>query len=128
MTLIRRPSTTTEPTASVRPKASASPGATRPAGMGRAAVRCHPRIDVGVVPHVQSARLARRRRCKRSAVKPTHRMHMARRDQKADKRGEHHERHHPRLHQLDVVADAPQSLGSTRAMSDAHRISGSVSY
>ena len=45
----------TEPIASMMPKVSASSGVTRPRGMGRLAVRCMQRVDVGVVPHVERA-------------------------------------------------------------------------
>jgi len=33
-------------------------------------------------------------------------MHVPGRDHETDKRREHHERHHPRFHQLYVIADA----------------------
>src|SRR5262249_13712658 len=55
-----------------------------------------------------------------------HGMEVAGRDQQPDQRREHHERHHPRLQQRDVIADAcDRRLGSCQR--DAHLISGSVS-
>ena len=83
------------------PKASASPGSTRPAGIGRRAVRVITRVDVGVVPHVERAGGARADRDAEQRGEADHRMDVARRDRKADKGGEHHERHHPRLHQRE---------------------------
>ena len=54
-------------------------------------------------------------------------MQVAGRDHEPDERREHHERHHPRLHQLDVIADARDAGLDARRDGDAHRISGSVS-
>ena len=94
----------------------------RPAGSAR-----HARVDVGVVPHVERAGGAGADGDAQQRGKTDHRMDVAGRDQKPDQRGEHHERHHPRLHQLHVIADArDRGLGARQR--DAHRISGSVSY
>ena len=125
--LTRRPSVTTEKTASVMPKASASPGATRPRGIGRAAVR-DMRASMSASYHMLSAPAAPAPTAMHSsAVKRDHRMDVAGRDHEADQRREDHERHHPRLHQLDVIADAGDA-GLDACKRNAHRISGSVSY
>ena len=103
------PNTSTEPTASVEPKASASPGWTRPAGIGRRTRARHHGIDVGVVPHVERAGGAGADRDAEQRREADHRMHVARRDQQSDQRGEHHERHHPRLQQRDIVLHAREA-------------------
>src|ERR1700676_5200699 len=54
-------------------------------------------------------------------------MHMTGRDDEADQRREHHERHHPRLHQFDIIADSGDA-GLDACNGNTHRISGSVSY
>ena len=41
-------------------------------------------------------------------------MHGARRRDETDQSGEHHEEHHPRLHQREVVGDVAAGLGFDR--------------
>ena len=106
----------TEPTASTRPKASASPGWTRPAGIGRLAVRVITRVDVGVVPHVERARRAGADRDARMAIEADHRIECAGREHAGRRGGEDDQRHHARLQQRDIVADA------TPAPSDRHAV------
>src|SRR5208282_6473045 len=54
--------------------------------------------------------------------KADQRMQRTRRDRKADQRGEDHQRHHPRLHQRDIVADARQAwLGQSQSRPGGHR-------
>jgi hypothetical protein len=98
------------------PNAAASPGVTAR----------HARVDVGVVPHVECTGGAGADRDTEQSGQRDHRMHVAGSDVKPDERREHHERHHSRLHQFDVIA------GSGDAGLDAcdrytHLISGSVS-
>ena len=110
-----RASAPTRP-ASVRPKASASPGAIRPAGIGRG--RCAPcSASMSASYHMLSAPAAPAPTAMQSsAVSRDHRMQMPRRDHQADKRREDHERHHARLQQREVVADASRGgVGSARS-------------
>ncbi len=66
----------------------------------------HHRIDVGVVPHVERAGGAGADRDASQRKERQHRMEMTGRDHHPDQRREHDERHHPRLHQRQVVAGA----------------------
>jgi hypothetical protein len=43
-----------------------------------------------------------------------HGMHGARRRHHANQRGEHHEEHHPRLHERDIVGDVAAGIGFKR--------------
>ena len=79
---------------------------TWPRGMGRLAVRCMQRIDVGVVPHVERARGARADGDADQRDDGEHGMQVARRQHQAGQRRKHDERHDARLHQRDEVADA----------------------
>ena len=97
---------TTEPTASVIPNAKASPGRMRPAGTGRAAVRVIT-ASMSASYHMLSAPAAPAPTAMHEERRePDHRMEMAGRDHEADERREHDERHHARLHQREIVADA----------------------
>ncbi len=63
---------------------------------------------------------------------------MTRREHEPYQRRENHERHHPRLHQFEIIAGAGnawRNAGIDAGITDfrfckryAHRISGSVSY
>ena len=88
------------------PKVSASSGVTRPRGIGRLAVRCMQRVDVGVVPHVERAGGAGADGDAEQRDDGEHGMQLPGRQHHADQRREHDERHHARLHQRDEVADA----------------------
>ena len=99
------PSTATAPNASVMPNAERLL-AQHPAGRYRAPRRArHHGVDVGVEPHVERARRPGADRDAQQRREAQHRMQMAGRHHEADQRREHHERHHPRLHQRHVVAD-----------------------
>ena len=91
--------------------------------------RCsgHNRIDIGVVPHIQRAGGSRPHGDAQQGSKSGYRVQVAGSDRKAHKRREHNERHHPWLHQCDVIADL-SDRGLDARDRDAHRISGSVSY
>ena len=108
----------TEPTASTMPNASASSGVTRPRGMGRLAVRCM-QASMSASYHMLSAPEAPAPTAMHSsAMKREHGVQVSGRQHHADERREDHERHHPRLHQGEVVADA-----SARALGGAQRSS-----
>ena len=69
----------------------------------------HHRVDVGVVPHVERAGGAGADRDAEQRDEAEHRMQVPGRDHQPDQRREHHERHHPRLHQREIVADAGEA-------------------
>ncbi len=77
----------------------------RPRGTGRAAVRVMARVDIGVEPHIERAGGAGAGGDADQRGDGEHRMHRARRGDQPDQSGEHHEKHHPRLHQRDIVGD-----------------------
>ena len=65
----------------------------------------HPRVDVGVVPHVERARGAGADGDSRGARSREHRREPARRGSHADERREDDQRHDARLQERDVVLD-----------------------
>ena len=110
-----RPRQTTEPKASTAPKARASLGVILPARDRPRRGARHRRVDIGVVPHIQRTGGAgaggnadqRRDRQNRDASSPGAAT-------MPDQRGEHHEEHHPRLHQRDIVGDVAAAIGQYR--------------
>ena len=104
----------TEPTASTTPKPSASPGAMRPAGNGRSAVR---RISASMSRSYHMLMAPAAPAADRDAQhrdRGQHRMEMAGREHKPDEAGEDDQRHHPRLQQRDIVADAARRQAVSR--------------
>ena len=85
-----------------------------PRGIGRAAVRAMRGVDIGVVPHVERAGGAGADGDADQRGDGEHRMHRARRRDEPDQRGEHHEEHHPRLHQREIVGDVAAGIGFER--------------
>ena len=65
----------------------------------------HARVDIGVVPHVQRTSGAGADGNADERGDGEHRVHVSRRGDEPDERGEHHEEHHPRLHQREIFGD-----------------------
>ena len=95
----------TEPPARTRPNVRASSGRIATRRDRPAAGARHHRVDVGVVPHVEGAGRARPDRDGEERGEGDEGMDVARRHGEPDERGEHDERHHPRLQERDIVAD-----------------------
>ncbi len=65
----------------------------------------HPRVDIGIVRHVEGTRGAGAE-CDAQQGRERHqRMHVPRRHRDSGKPSEHHQRHHPRLEQREEIAD-----------------------
>ena len=87
------------------PKVRASSGVILPARHRPRRGARHARVDIGVVPHVERASGAGAHGNAEERGDGEHRMHVARRCDEPDQRGEHHEEHHPRLHQREIFGD-----------------------
>ncbi len=98
------------------PKASASPRVTRPAGTGRLRGCGVISASISASHHMFSAPEAPAPMAMHSrAVKAITGCTLARRAHDADQRGEHDQRHHPRLQQRDIVGDGGQRGRSASA-------------